>query len=161
MNREKGAINPQGLIMLGISMILLAVSFITYTVVIEGVDSITEMTAPITQTDTAIVIGNTTIGNWTLSAKTLYRGDVGNVLGVTSNATNQPTADNYTGTELYCTGMTGNVTQLIKTTYLYGPLPDMAGTSQVLGIAPLLVLIGLVTAAVITGIMGIKITKGG
>ena len=90
-NDERGLMSPQGLLMMGIAMIFIAVGFIVYPIVINGTDSIL-------------------------------------AYSFTNNAT--ITDASYTG------------------------------LTAVTGIVPLLVLLGFVTAAVVTGFLGAKTLRG-
>jgi len=90
--KEHGFVNMAGVIMLGIGMVFIAVGFIIYPIIIDGVDAITAWTA----------------------------------------------SDNVAITVTTFTGL-----------------------SPVAGITPLIVLIGFISSAVITGFMGVKTIKGG
>lgn len=92
MKKEHGMVNMAGVIMLGIGMVFIAVGFIIYPIIIDGVDAITAWTA----------------------------------------------SDNASITVTTFTGL-----------------------SPVAGITPLIVLIGFIASAVITGFMGVKTIKGG
>ena len=156
---EKGSMNVANIMMLGIAMIFIAVGFIIYPVILEGTDSILDTTRATSDSENVTTALGVTSGNITLS-ETLFDSDVANVISITSSIVETPAASTYTlGTgRLLMTSLTANVTdgRIITATYYYGNVDEYTGLRSITEVTPLIVLIGFVTAGVITGFFGVK-----
>ena len=153
-------IKPVSILMLGISVIFIAVGLIILPVVLDGVASGMSHQASQTDTQSGVTSENVTTGNVTLT-QTLFNSDVAEVTSVSSNITETPVADNYTSPILYLTGLTINGTRTITTVYDYADtLTDYTGLYVVLQVTPLLVLISFLTGSVVSGFFGVKGLRG-
>lgn len=156
---QKGAVSMGGVLLMAIGLVFLSIGFLVFPIVISGTDAILNSTD--TQIDAGLVTtGNVTTGDMPLS-RTLWQSDVANVVSISSNATETPVADNYTGGSLYFTSLSGNITRLLTVHYLRGSIDDYTGLRGVIGVSPMIVLIGFIAGGVITGFMGIKIMREG
>ena len=173
LNDERGEINTTGLLMMGIAMIFIAVGFIVFPIVITGTDAILayafSSNASITDasyTGLTAVVGITPllvlIGFLVAAVVTGFMG-----LNVSRGARAQASV-NPSGLLFMAIGLIFIAVGLIifpvvldgTSTVLHGDGAGIAaaytGLGAVVGIAPLLVLIAFISAAVISGFFGVR-----
>ncbi len=169
---QRGAISTTGLLMMGISMIFIAVGFIVYPIVITGTDSILayefSSNASITDASYTGLTAVTGVVPLLILIGLVTAGVVTGFLGAKLQKSGQSSTLNPTSLLFLAIGVIFIAVGLIifpvvldgVSTVLHGGgegIPSAyTGLSAVIGVVPLLVLISFVSAAVISGFFGVK-----
>ena len=155
-------IKPGSIILLGIAMLIAGVAAYFIPVVIDGFDEARVGQATTSESDSVVLL-NATVGNVTLDETLIDTSTkwITSVSATSTNGTSTPVADNISGQTLYLTGLSGNATNTVLTTYRYNPLAHFTLTTTILQLGPGIIILGFVIAVGITGFLGFKgITKG-
>jgi hypothetical protein len=152
--------NPGNIMLLGLSIVFIAIGLIVQPVLLDGVSTAYTQRAPQTDIE-AVTTLNYTTGNVTLAYE-LWNNSTAEVLSVSTNKTGNVLAVvsyNTTDNHLLLSGLSANTTHRITTNYNNAGLLDgttgFTGFSALLGIAPMLVHIAFIAAAVFSGFFGI------
>ena len=160
---EGGSTNPGSLMLLGLSIIFIAIGLIIEPVLLDGVStSYVNVESVQTETDAANTAVGVASANITLTYDP-WNNLTSKVTNISSNVSGDaPVASAYTTgiNRLLITGLSENKTRTVTTTYSNAALVD--GTSDFTGYAPLLLVspmlvhIGFLSAAVLSGFFGLK-----
>ncbi len=165
MTKGEGSSNLSlgSLLMLGISMVFIAIAMIIMPVALDGVSSVVAHSASISENTSADTGVGITTANYTLTQR-LYNDNIAEVLSVTTNVSSDApiTITSYTYPKLLIGSLTANVTRTVTTGYYYADeLASYTGIYPVLLVTPLLILISFLSGTVITGFFGLKGIAGG
>jgi len=174
---EEGALNATGLLMMGIAMIFIAVGFIVYPIVINGTDAILAYqftdNASITDASYTGLTAVTGVVPLLILIGFVTAGVVVGFLGAKMQRAGVSASLNPTSLLMLAIGVIFIAVGLIifpvvldgTSTVLHGGGNGIAsaytGLSAVVSVAPLLVLIAFVSAAVISGFFGVRGIRGG
>jgi len=146
-----------GLILNGLAIVFIAIGLIIMPVALDGASGLMAHSVETSESDSADTAVGVTTANYTLNQR-LYNDSTAQVVSVTSNVTGDTAAvASYTNPKLYISGLSANETRTVVTTYNYADeLASFTGYYAVLRIAPMLILIGFLSASVLAGFFGLR-----
>lgn len=154
--------NPGNIMLMGLSIVFIAIGLIIQPVLLDGVSGAYVQRSLNSESDTVSTAVGVTSANVTLTYD-IWNNSTAEVISITSNVSGDtPVASTYTAAtnRLLVTGLSANASHGLTTTYNNAGLIDgnsgFTGLSALLLIAPMLVQIGFLAAAVFTGFFGIK-----
>lgn len=151
------------IILLGIGFIVVGIAMQFGPIMLEGFEETRLATAEYTDIDTTVeTAGSVTTGNMTLTY-TLPNNAVAYVTSVTSNVTETPVADNFSGELLYLTGLDGYGAsagnRTLTCVYEYRSAGYYTAFGPVVEFGPTMILLGFVVAVGVIGYLGIRLVR--
>jgi len=140
-----------------LSVCLIVIALLMIPLVVSGVHGV--QTDARTQAAPACVVAATTTDVILTAGFPLYRNDNGEVTGLTATGAGAvPVAGVYTALtrSLNITGLGAVTPQDITITYNYEANADFNGVNAIVGLIPLLVVVGLIIVAIINGLWALK-----
>ncbi len=156
-----GSFKPAALVLLSLAIVFIGISLIIEPVALDGISA--NVAAKAEATDVEDVV--TGVGVTTAHVTLLYapgNNSTDEVVSVSSNATETPTVTSYNTTDshLLISTLSANITHTLTTVYNHADLidgtSDFTGYYSILLISPMLLHLGLLSGAVLSGFFGIR-----